>query len=68
MFITMNIAGFMAYLVGDFDLGFAVLPNIVVIAIVSIVIGSLIRQSWLSYSGVFLIFAYYLVSQFAAMI
>jgi len=58
----------MAYLVGDFDLGFAVLPNIVVIAIVSIVIGSLIRQSWLSYSGVFLIFAYYLVSQFAAMI
>jgi hypothetical protein len=64
MIMPMDIAGFTAYLVGDFDLGFAVLPNMIVAAIAAIVIGSLIRQSWLSYSGVFAIFAYYLVARF----
>ncbi len=64
MIVPIDIAGFTAYLVSDFDLGFAVLPNIIVAAIAAIVIGSLIRQSWLSYSGVFTVFAYYLVTRF----
>ena len=44
------------------DLGFIELPVYVLIFLVLILLGLGLRRSWLSLSGVFLIFAYYILT------
>ncbi len=59
----MSFADFMTYLAKESDFGFAAFPNVVLIALAAIVLGLLVRRTWLSYFGVFLIFFYYFLDR-----
>jgi len=61
MLFAMSFADFMAYLAKEADFGFAAFPYLVLVALAAIVLGLMVRRTWLSYFGVFLIFFYYLL-------
>ena len=68
MFVVLNIGAFIAFLLDDFDLGFAVLPNVVVFGLATMFAGVFIKQSWLTYCGAFLMGFYYLMGVIADMV
>ena len=59
MFDAYIIKSLLNSLLEDIDLGFIAVPMIVLLSAIIIIFGVGLRKSWLSFSGVFVIFSYY---------
>lgn len=59
MFDAYFIKSLLNSLLEDIDLGFIAVPMIVLLSAIIIIFGVGLRKSWLSFSGVFVIFSYY---------